>query len=49
MALMERDECADHHVQLLPWQEGRLRLPGPEGDPGLQDPRHLGQGHPAAR
>lgn len=40
---------ADAALQLLHGQEDRLRLPGPQRDPGLQDPRHLGQGHPAAR
>lgn len=35
--------------QLLPRQAHRLRLQGSEGDPGLQAPRDLGQGHPAAR
>ena len=36
-------------IQLLPWQEGRLRLQGPEGDPRIQAPRHLGQGYPPPR
>ena len=44
-----RGLLADTASQLLPGQEDRLRLPRSEGDPGLQDPRHLGQGHPAAR
>lgn len=36
-------------IQLLPWQEGRLRLQGPEGGSRIQAPRHLGQGHPPPR
>lgn len=35
--------------QLLPRQEGCLRLPWPEGDPRHQDPRDLGQGYPTTR
>lgn len=35
--------------QLLPRQEGRVRLQGSEGGSRLQDPRDLGQGHPPPR
>lgn len=45
---MTRTTTADNQ-QLLQRQAHCLRLQGPEGDPRIQAPRDLGQGHQAAR